>query len=228
METSIEVQKKINDTLLSLIDASGTACDELCIDRLKRYFSELYTWNQRINLTGLRSPQDMVLKHLGDTILLSTYLELDSGNILDIGTGPGVPGLLLKILRPELDVVLVEAVRKKVSFMETVIAYTGLTNVKAIHGRIKGGPKDKALLKTGEFDAVLSQAAMSVSTFIKLFMSLSSVKSIGFLIKGPKGEDELNATEITDDLVVDVIKARTALANYSRTILKFRYSGSYV
>ncbi len=158
--------------------------------RLAAYFTELDRWNRRINLTGLKSMDEMVFKHLGDTLLLAQNMPKNVHTVLDIGTGAGIPGLLLKLIHPELNVVLVDAVRKKVSFLKTAIAKLNLTGVWAEHGRAGDPGVPKHMPQEG-FDLITSRALGSISSLLKIALPLLSPAGTIIAMKGPGGPAEL-------------------------------------
>jgi 16S rRNA (guanine527-N7)-methyltransferase len=101
------------------------------LDQFLAYLELLLKWNQKINLTALRSPRDIIIHHLLDSLLLLTYLP-ETGNLLDLGSGAGFPGIPLKIARPGLIIDLVEATAKKASFLKEVVRRLGLSGTAVI------------------------------------------------------------------------------------------------
>jgi len=164
---------------------------EKSLPGLSTYFRELALWNRRVNLTGLRTPEKMVSKHLGDTVVLEQWLPEQVHFVLDIGTGAGIPGLILKILRPGLDCWLLDARRKRVSFLQAVIAELGMDGVHAVHGRAGEGT---GLLFPGapaRFDMVTGQAVGSVIDLAKMAEEFIRAGGLVVSMKGPAGTAEL-------------------------------------
>jgi 16S rRNA (guanine527-N7)-methyltransferase len=98
------------------------------IDRFLTYLDLLLKWNRKMNLTALRSPREIIIHHFLDSLLLLPYLP-ETGNLLDLGSGAGFPGIPLKIARPGLTIDLVEATAKKASFLKEVIRCLGLSEI---------------------------------------------------------------------------------------------------
>ncbi len=219
METSIKVQKKFDSTIARLLEHEGIY-DPLVHKRLLFYFSELYDWNRRINLTGIKDPEMLVLKHLGDSLVLRRHLNV-KGKMIDIGTGAGVPGLILKLIDTSLEITLVDSVRKKISFINTVISYIGLSGIKALHLRLSGDKSD--ILKLGtRFDIVMSQAVGSIELFLKFFMAICSNRSKGYLLKGPNIKIEIDEFKRNNpSLDFKIIKDKLPILGYIRNILVF-------
>ncbi len=162
--------------------------------------------------------------HLGDTVLLFKALPEGTKTVLDIGTGAGVPGLLLKILAPELEVVLTDAVRKKVSFLKSVIIKLGLEGVWAEHGRV--GDRDfPAQRPTEGFDLIVSRAVGRIDMLLELALPLLSSSGVVVAMKGPEGARELK--DVRDliqklGLEVEVTEERLPILGHRRNLIFFR------
>ena len=122
------------DLLLEGAKTFGIDLDEEAIQSFETYLKELLKWNQKINLTAIRSEKGIVLKHYRDSLSVYPYLPNHSF-ILDIGSGAGFPGLPLKIIQPSFEVTLIDSVRKKVDFQRHMIRSLALRRIEAIHGR---------------------------------------------------------------------------------------------
>ena len=110
-------------------------CDD-SIDKLIVYLDLLIRWNQKINLTAVRSPQECVTRHFGESLLLSRINPL-KGSLLDIGSGAGFPGLAIKVIAPELDVFLLEPIGKKRAFLKEVARSCGFHKVNVLETRLE-------------------------------------------------------------------------------------------
>ena len=118
--------------------------------------SELLRWNAKVNLTAIVDPNDVLDKHILDSLAVAPLLAADARSLLDVGTGAGFPGLPLALLRPELQVWLVDSVAKKVGFLKHAVATLGLTpRVHALHRTLKGAPTEEGLPLV---DAAVSRA----------------------------------------------------------------------
>ncbi len=165
-----------------------------------------------------------MFKHLGDTLVLAHELPVNTGTLLDIGSGAGVPGLLLKILRPELEVVLVDAVRKKVSFLRTIIARLDLEGIKAEHGRV-GDTGVPARMPAEGFDLITSRALGSIPCLIKMALPLLSPSGLITAMKGPGGPEELEESmDIVREkrLEVKILEKHLPVLGHGRCLIFFR------
>ncbi len=186
-------QKDIENEVVSYLRAAGElSAFGASVPGLCYYFSELSSWNRRLNLTGLKTTEKMIAKHLGDTLVLVRWIPEGLNSVIDIGTGAGIPGLILKILRPDLDVCLLDARRKRVSFLMSVIAGLGLANVWAVHGRAgEGNAPLPASCSMSAFDMAVSQAVGKVTDLVSMSEGYLSTDGMVVAMKGADGIREL-------------------------------------
>lgn len=164
---------------LSLSDAQCAA--------LQRLLDELNDWNQRLNLTAIRDPQQQITKHLLDSLSIHPYLR--GARIADIGTGAGFPGLPLALVNPDKQFVLIDSVNKKLRFVEHAAQAMGLKNVEVLHTRAQDyQTKDQPQLR---FDCVLSRAMGSIENFVKWCGHLTNTGGRLLSMKGKLPEEEL-------------------------------------
>src|SRR5579871_2531185 len=183
------------------------AVNDSQIEQFFRYREELLDWNTRFNLTAITDPQEVLFKHFLDSLSLLTVWNPEQARVLDIGAGAGFPGLPLKILRPQWQVVLLEATGKKVSFLRQVIEVLQLSGVEAIQGRAEELAHQPAY--RGKFDLVTARAVASLPTLLEYAAPFCRVG--GAMIFPKKGElaDELTrgkkaATQLGARLEADV------------------------
>src|SRR6476619_3859514 len=153
---------EVERTLAQAARALGVSLTEGQVGALRDYLALLERWNRVYNLTAVREPAQMLTQHLLDSLAVVAPLRRWSGGralrVLDVGSGGGLPGVVLGIAMPEADVTCVEAVGKKAAFVHQVIAELGLRNVHSRHARVE------QLAQPG-FDVVTSRAFASLSDF---------------------------------------------------------------
>ncbi|NIA08967.1 MAG: 16S rRNA (guanine(527)-N(7))-methyltransferase RsmG [Nitrospiraceae bacterium] len=215
-------QNKIKALLEELLLKGGLTPTEEISRGLMAYLEELHSWNQHINLTGLKTLEDMALKHIGDTLVLLQHLPKGIHYLLDIGTGAGSPGLVLKFFCPDLNIVLVDAVRKKVSFLNTVIAKTGLTGIWAEHGRVgsTGIPRHSP---PGGFDVIVSQAVGPLAELMHMALPLLSVDGLIIAMKGPNIDRELREKGLIG-CKIRIIRAQVPVSGQERSLIVIQRS----
>ena len=130
------------------------------LDLFATHAAHLNMWNKTINLTAIKDPEEIALKHFIDSIALIPYIKKKS-KILDIGSGGGFPGFCLKIVNPDLNVVMIDSAKKKVNFLKDLIRTAKIENIEAIHVRAEDLAKHD--IYKGMFDIVVSRAFSSLS-----------------------------------------------------------------
>ncbi len=120
----------------------GVTLSDFQLDQFERYYQLLIEWNKKFNLTAITNPDEVVSKHFVDSLSSHYFLprELDDFKIVDIGSGPGLPGVALKIAFPEINLLLIESIGKKARFLETLISHLDLKKTKVINTRVEGIP----------------------------------------------------------------------------------------
>jgi 16S rRNA (guanine527-N7)-methyltransferase len=215
------MEKENKDLLTEGAKAFGIYLDGKAIGAFDLYLKELLKWNQKINLTGVRSEKGIVPKHFLDSLSVNPYLPKHS-SILDIGSGAGFPGIPLKIVQPTLEMTLIDSVRKKVDFQRHIIRMLGLKGTEAIHGRAQ----DKGILQGlgGRFDIVLSRAFSDLQTFLALSFPFLIEGGTVIAMKGEVDDKEmrlLTETEGTRYRLKKAVPLILPFSSFKRTILLF-------
>lgn len=128
------MDNEFTNLILKFAGKAGIALNERRAQLLSRHVQLMLEWNLRLNLTRITGREEIIVKHLLDSILPARFLP-SSGCALDVGTGAGFPGIPLKIVYPDLQMVLLDSSRKKVSFLAAAAATLGLKGIRVLHGR---------------------------------------------------------------------------------------------
>ncbi len=158
------------------------------IEAFSLYLTELKKWNRAYNLTALKTDADIVIKHFLDSLLFLKVLPPHVKSIADIGSGAGFPGLPIKIMRPDIETVLIEPVQKKALFLENMQRHLKIDRLSVRNCRIED-------MHDLLVDAAVTRALFSVGEFIDKAERLLREKGVLILSKGPKLEDELRGLE---------------------------------
>lgn len=175
-----------------MIDTLSKAAAQMSIslsaaqgESLLKLLNELNDWNQRINLTAIRDPQQQLSKHLLDSLSIQPYLR--GRYIADIGTGAGFPGLPLAVINPDKEFLLIDSINKKLRFVEHAAAVMQLSNVSVLHTRAQ----DYRPVRL--FDCVVSRAMGSIENFVLWCGHLCAPQGRLLAMKGRYPEEELAA-----------------------------------
>ena len=173
--------------------ALGLDLPPTILEPLQLYLEELKLWNARINLTGLKTDRDIVIKHFLDSLAVLPFLET-AASLVDLGSGAGFPGLVLKLARPQVALSLVEARQKKAAFLEYLVARLRLTGVAVVQTHLT-----PALARQWEpkVEAVVSRATFLLPRFLKLAAPLLAPGGLVLALKGvhpARGELETAGT----------------------------------
>src|SRR2546430_1416151 len=187
----------------------GLELNGLQLEQFLRYRQELLDWNTRMNLTAITDPEEVLIKHFLDSLSVLKVYDNPRTRLLDIGSGAGFPGLPLKIVRPQWQVVLLEATRKKVAFLQHIIETLQLENVEAVHARAEDvGHKPEY---RAAFDVVTARAVASLPALLEYAAPFCRVGGQIILLKKVSLEDELAQGKRAASELGAILKADVAV-----------------
>lgn len=158
------------------------------------YMALMLKWNKVYNLTAVRDPEEMLVLHLLDSLSILPFVQ--PGNVLDVGSGGGLPGLVIAITRPEVEVTTIDTVQKKTIFMRQVKAELGLLNAQVVHGRVE------AYVPPARFSQVISRAFSDIALFKQLTTHLIAPQGRWLAMKGLLPSDELEQAKVVPKEVI--------------------------
>lgn len=174
--------------------ALDLSLDEEQVDMLMAYMALIQKWNRVYNLTALREPAEMLTHHLLDSLAVVGPLQRETDGrpvrLLDVGSGAGLPGVVIAIACPQIEVTCVDTVAKKAAFVRQVSAELGLVNLHAMHARVESLSRGR-----GEegYDVVTSRAFSSLADFIQWSRSALQIGGMWMALKGKHPLEELLA-----------------------------------
>ena len=152
------------------------------------YTNMLLEWNEKINLTAITEQNEIIQKHFIDSLTINKYVN-ESASIIDVGTGAGFPGIPLKIVREDISVTLLDALNKRINFLNEVIEQNELTNIETIHARAEEAGKNKALRES--FDIATSRAVAPLNVLVEYLLPLVKIGGKCICMKGSNAKEEI-------------------------------------
>ena len=173
--------------LAKLIAKTDLQVNQQQLDQLVAYVGLLNKWNKAYNLTSVRQPEQMLVKHIVDSLVVSPHLSEVSdinNKFIDVGTGPGLPGIPLAIVNPELEFTLLDSLGKRIRFITQVKHELKLDNVTPLQSRVED--------HQGQYAGVLSRAFASISDMVNWSHHLVAKDGLFYALKGQLDQQEID------------------------------------
>ncbi|MDU1582338.1 MAG: 16S rRNA (guanine(527)-N(7))-methyltransferase RsmG [Peptoniphilus harei] len=175
------------------------------IDKFEKYKELILEYNKHTNLTRITEDDEFNVKHFLDSLsLFKTDLFVKDKKIIDIGTGAGFPGLPLKLYNEDLDITLLDSLRKRIDFLDGVIEELGLKKIRAIHARAEEIARDPNYRES--YDIAVSRAVANLSTLTEYAMAFVKVGGYFISQKGPEYKEELKSAKRAIELMGGEVK----------------------
>jgi 16S rRNA (guanine527-N7)-methyltransferase len=212
-------------SFVSLLQMRGIALSIEQLSQFDQYFQLLVEWNSKINLTAITERDAVYRKHFYDSLSLSFFCSLQNINsIADIGAGAGFPSIPIKIMFPHLQVTIIDSLKKRISFLELLIAELGLVNVTAIHDRAEDAARHLDL--RDQFDLVTARAVASLPVLNELCLPFVKVGGLFMAMKGSSGFEELESSHSSiKELRAEIVKCHELILpgdDSKRSIIEIR------
>lgn len=179
-------KNEFSKSLKDKAEVLGILISDVQAEQFYNYMELLLEWNEKMNLTAITEPEEVILKHFIDSITIIPYLE-DSEKILDIGTGAGFPGIPLKILEENKDFTLLDSLNKRINFLQTVINSLKLNKIQAVHGRAEEFIKNQRKI----YDIVTSRAVARLNVLIEYMLPFVKVGGKCICMKSADIQEEI-------------------------------------
>ena len=190
------------------------------LDQLERYYELLVEWNEKINLTNITEKEQVYLKHFYDSLTISKVIDFNNiDNLCDIGTGAGFPGLVLKIIFPNLKVTLVDSLNKRINFLNEVINELNLNEITTVHSRAEEFAKQNI----EKFDIVTARAVAHLSILLEYSIPMVKINKYFVAMKGiisEELEESKNSLKILNSKIIQIEKFKLPIEESNRTIIK--------
>ena len=209
----------------SYFDLTGISITDRQLSQFETFFDLLISENEKYNLTGITDKQDVYVKHFIDSILINK-LNFDFSNkkMMDIGTGAGFPAIPLKIMEPTLSVTGLDALNKRLHFIELVCDSLGLSQMSLLHGRAEDFGHD--LKHREQYDFVVSRAVAELRLLLEFTMPFVKVNGYFLAYKSLKSQTELEdaqkALSVLKAKLIDIVEFKLPLDYGTREIMIFQ------
>lgn len=158
-------------------------------EKFYKYMNLLIEWNEKINLTAIVEPKEVILKHFVDSLTISKFLN-EGDKLIDVGTGAGFPGIPNKIYNENINVTLLDSLKKRTIFLDEVINKLELKNIKSMHSRVEEFAQNKEYRE--KFDVATSRAVAQLNILLEYMLPLVKVGGLCICMKGSEIDEELN------------------------------------
>ncbi|MFK8243683.1 MULTISPECIES: 16S rRNA (guanine(527)-N(7))-methyltransferase RsmG [unclassified Facklamia] len=196
------------------------------IQQFERYYELLIEWNEKINLTAITEKDEVYLKHFFDSIMLLWELPLEhyQQRLVDVGAGAGFPSIPLKIVKPELEITIIDSLNKRINFLNIVSEELQLDNVQAIHARAEDAGQNPVYRE--QFDIATARAVASLNVLSEFCLPLVRKGGYFLALKAAKGQEELDdaqkAIHVLGAKLEEVKVALLPVEDSERTFIKIR------
>ena len=165
--------------------------DDKALERLKKYADLLVEWNEKINLTAILDPEGIAVKHFLDCLYIFKYVDIPEGaSIIDVGTGAGFPGVVMKIARPDIKLTLMDSLQKRINFLDNLCGELGL-EVTTIHSRAE----DIKAEQRESYDFAVARAVANMRVLSEYCIPFVKVGGSFIAMKGSSAAEELKEAE---------------------------------
>jgi len=207
------------DKFIEEVTSLGIEITDKKLQQLENYYELLIEYNKVMNLTGITKKEEVYLKHFYDSLTIAKIIDLNKENSLcDLGSGAGFPGIVIKIFYPNLKVVLVDSLNKRINFLNHVIRELELDNIVAIHTRIE----EYAIDNKEKFDVVTARAVAPLNILLELGINLVKVEKYFIAMKGniENEPDYNNAINKLNCSLGNILKFKLPIEDSNRSLIK--------
>ena len=217
---------RFSDKLISIGKQINVDINEEQANKFYKYMELLLEWNEKMNLTAITEPDEVILKHFIDSITVEKYINKEA-KIIDVGTGAGFPGIPLSIIRNDLNITLMDSLNKRIKFLDEVVEKNNLINVDTVHSRAEELARNSDYRE--KFDIATSRAVASLNVLLEYMVPFVKVGGYCICMKGSNVDEELNnakkALDVLNCKVEKVERFNLPGSDYGRNIIIIKKIG---
>lgn len=223
MKHNPEEQKAFKMAICARAEANNIALNDDQIEKLYKYKELLVEWNEKMNLTAITDDEGIIVKHFIDCLECTKVIK-DEKTFIDVGTGAGFPGMVLAIYYPEKHFTLLDALNKRLVFLQEVVNQLNIKNVDIVHGRAEETVRINNLYE--KYDASVSRAVAALPTLLEYVSPYVKVNGSCIVMKGDNYEEEVklaqNAFKVLNLKLSDKFNYAYTINDeeYNRVVLK--------
>ena len=210
------------DEFLKELEKINITLTENQILKLEKFYELLIIWNQKINLTTILKEEDVYLKHFYDSLSLIKVIDLNKElTLLDVGTGAGFPGIVLKIVFPNLKITLLDSMNKRISYLNEIIKELDLKDIDTVCSRAE----DYALKNREKYDIVVCRAVAHLEILVEITLPLVKVNGYFIAMKSNANEEIALARKkilVLDSKIIEILSFKLPFENSIRTLIKIQ------
>ena len=210
------------DEFLKELEKINIILTENQILKLEKFYELLVIWNEKINLTTILKEEDVYLKHFYDSLTLIKVIDLNKElTLLDVGTGAGFPGIVLKIVFPNLKITLLDSMNKRISYLNEIIKELDLKDIDTVCSRAE----DYALKNREKYDIVVCRAVAHLEILVEITLPLVKVNGYFIAMKSNANEEIALARKkiiVLDSKIIEILSFKLPFENSIRTLIKIQ------
>ena len=210
------------DEFLKELEKINITLTENQILKLEKFYELLVIWNEKINLTTILKEEDVYLKHFYDSLSLIKVIDLNKElTLLDVGTGAGFPGIVLKIVFPNLKITLLDSMNKRISYLNEIIKELDLKDIDTVCSRVE----DYALKNREKYDIVVCRAVAHLEILVEITLPLVKVNGYFIAMKSNANEEIALARKkifALNSKIIEILSFKLPFENSIRTLIKIQ------